>query len=75
MSEKPNDAQGGGAHTSVSTRGQTSYESVNRKPVPPADKGKDAYLFLASCCVLEAVVWGEFDLDFLKWKLSFKPRI
>ncbi|KAL2141957.1 hypothetical protein VTI28DRAFT_1739 [Corynascus sepedonium] len=58
MSEKPNDAQGGGAHTSVSTRGQTSYESVNRKPVPPADKGKDAYLFLASCCVLEAVVWG-----------------
>lgn len=26
---------------------------------PPADRGKDAWLFLAACCILEALVWGE----------------
>jgi hypothetical protein len=27
--------------------------------LPPVDRGKDAWLFLAACCVLEALVWGE----------------
>jgi hypothetical protein len=26
--------------------------------LPPADSGKDAYLFLAACVGLEALVWG-----------------
>lgn len=27
--------------------------------LPPVDRGKDAWLFLAACFVLEALVWGE----------------
>lgn len=26
--------------------------------LPPADSGKDAYMFLAACVGLEALVWG-----------------
>jgi hypothetical protein len=26
--------------------------------LPPTDKGKDAYLFLVTCFVAEAFVWG-----------------
>lgn len=26
--------------------------------LPPADKGKDAWLFLAACFMVEALVWG-----------------
>lgn len=26
--------------------------------LPPADGGKDAWLFLAACFVVEALVWG-----------------
>lgn len=28
--------------------------------LPPVDKGKDAWLFLASCFFIEALVWGEY---------------
>lgn len=27
--------------------------------LPPVDTGKDAWLFLAACFVIEALVWGE----------------
>jgi len=27
-------------------------------PLPPADTGKDAWLFLAACFMVEALVWG-----------------
>lgn len=26
--------------------------------LPPVDRGKDAWLFLAACFVIEALVWG-----------------
>jgi hypothetical protein len=26
--------------------------------LPPVDSGKDAYLFLAACFMIEALVWG-----------------
>ncbi|EAQ84311.1 hypothetical protein CHGG_10715 [Chaetomium globosum CBS 148.51] len=58
MSEKSNHDQQGAGLTSLVESAQASHESINAKPPPPADRGKDAYLFLASCCVLEAVVWG-----------------
>jgi hypothetical protein len=32
--------------------------------LPPADGGKDAWLFLASCVIFEAVSWGEFVMIF-----------
>jgi hypothetical protein len=27
--------------------------------LPPVDSGKDAWLFLAACFVMEALIWGE----------------
>ena len=30
--------------------------------LPPVDTGKDAWLFLAACFVMEAMVWGESSL-------------
>lgn len=31
--------------------------------VPKTDGGKNAWLFLAGCFVLEALVWGKFIMD------------
>jgi hypothetical protein len=28
--------------------------------LPPVDRGKDAWLFLAACWAVEALVWGKF---------------
>lgn len=41
--------------------GLTPPESLldrHESQLPPVDVGKDAYLFLAACFVLEGVVWG-----------------
>ncbi len=37
--------------------GQTSYHEFS---LPPADRGKAAWLFLAAGFVVEALVWGQF---------------
>lgn len=29
--------------------------------LPPADGGKDAWMFLAACFVCEAMIWGKLD--------------
>jgi hypothetical protein len=39
-----------------STRQQEQQQDF--QSLPPADSGKDAYLFLAACVGLEALVWG-----------------
>lgn len=42
--------------------GLTPPESVadrNESQLPPVDGGKDAYMFLAACFALEALVWGK----------------
>jgi hypothetical protein len=36
---------------------QLSYVN-NGKPLPPMDSGMNAWLFLAACFVMEALVWG-----------------
>lgn len=36
---------------------------------PPADGGKDAWLFLAACTVVEALVWGTSLSEFLAFIL------
>jgi hypothetical protein len=38
--------------------------------LPPADGGKDAWLFLASCVIFEAVSWGEFVMSFPQFCIS-----
>ena len=36
-------------------------------PLPQADGGKDAWLFLAACFIVEALVWGKLKA------LNFNP--
>lgn len=31
--------------------------------LPPVDRGKDAWLFLAACFIVEALVWGMMHLN------------
>lgn len=38
--------------------------------LPPADGGKDAWLFLASCVIFEAVSWGESVMTFAQSHFS-----
>jgi hypothetical protein len=43
---------------------EVELESFNRLPphefsLPPVDRGKDAWLFLAASFVLEALIWGK----------------
>ncbi|KAI9371433.1 MFS general substrate transporter [Aspergillus egyptiacus] len=37
---------------------EASHLSHNAQDVPPIDRGKDAWLFLAACFIMEALVWG-----------------
>lgn len=39
-------------------------DHVNESQLPPVDGGKDAWLFLAACFVIEALVWGKEILSF-----------
>jgi hypothetical protein len=31
--------------------------------LPPVDRGKHAYLFLAACFIFEALIWGMMNLE------------
>jgi hypothetical protein len=37
--------------------------------LPPVDSGKDAWLFLAACFVMEALIWGESRRSNQHWRL------
>lgn len=39
-------------------RFQARSESLRSYTLPEADHGKDAYLFLAGCFMVEALIWG-----------------
>jgi hypothetical protein len=39
--------------------GDRAPQGVQEFSLPPVDGGKDAWLFLAACFVVEALVWGE----------------
>ncbi|EAU30214.1 predicted protein [Aspergillus terreus NIH2624] len=42
---------------------QTEDKFYEERPLPPVDRGKEAWLLLAACFVLEAVGWGYIILD------------
>lgn len=44
--------------------GASSVEDGQRNP-PRADGGREAWLFLGGCFVLEALVWGKFAESFI----------
>lgn len=46
---------------------------AHESPLPPADGGKDAWLFLAAGFVVEAMVWGELKIMF-HLQYSFRMR-
>lgn len=37
---------------------------IEMRPLPPTDRGKDAYLVLLGCTIIQAPVWGEQWLFF-----------
>jgi hypothetical protein len=44
----------------------------DKKPdIPPADKGKRAYLFMLSAFIIEAIMWGEFIYFYIQLPSSF----
>lgn len=45
-----------GQSTELEDHFRPTNESV--RPIPPADGGKEAWLFLAACFIMEAVIWG-----------------
>lgn len=38
--------------------GQTAEHEIEQPSLAPTDRGKDAWLMLASCCVIQLPVWG-----------------
>lgn len=42
------------------------------RELPPADRGKDAWLFLAACFTLEAVIWGSSSLYQMRDKTGWQ---
>lgn len=54
----------GDLETKIPVTPDTSLEDGPQTALPPLDRGKDAWLVLAACCVLEALVWGKYsDLE------------
>ena len=45
-------------HTGWQDGNDQQEQQQDFQSLPPADAGKDAYLFLAACVGLEALVWG-----------------
>jgi hypothetical protein len=45
--------------TSPSSATNEHHPSVSEPAAPPADTGRAAWLFLASCVVIEVLVWGK----------------
>jgi hypothetical protein len=48
----------GGVPTPVIQPMHVDCEDLQTRPLPRADGGKDAWLVLAGCFVLEVLVWG-----------------
>lgn len=48
----------GGVPTSIIQPMQVDCEDLQTRPLPRADGGKDAWLVLTGCFVLEVLVWG-----------------
>lgn len=43
-------------------RFRTRGDSLREYTLPEADRGKDAWLFLAGCFMVEALIWGAYFL-------------
>lgn len=48
--------------TNVPNGNNTHIETLHEFSLPPTDTGKDAWLFLAACWAVEALVWGKYLL-------------
>ena len=46
------------SHRTPDSTSTIAEEETQRFSLPPADRGKDAWLFLAAAFILEALVWG-----------------
>ena len=48
------------SHDGLRRRFQSQSEPHREFSLPQADRGKDAWLFLAGCFMVEALIWGEY---------------
>lgn len=39
----------------------SNHDEIEQTNLPPTDRGKDAWLMLASCCVIQLPVWGTYS--------------
>jgi hypothetical protein len=51
----------------------SAEERVLHSSLPPTDGGKDAWLVLAGCTILEALVWGESSGR--GWRCDFRQEL
>jgi hypothetical protein len=42
---------------------QDDLSNHHEANLPPVDRGKGAYMFLAACFMLEALIWGMISLN------------
>lgn len=47
------------SHNNVHHGGTEDQQSLSTARLPPTDHGKDAYLVLAGCSLIQAPVWGK----------------
>jgi hypothetical protein len=45
-------------------------EASTSSSLPPTDRGKDAWLFLVACFMLEALIWGKILTPASNWAAS-----
>lgn len=46
---------------SLELSSQEDITAHHETHLPPVDRGKGAWLFLAACFMIEALIWGLFD--------------
>lgn len=45
---------------SLTPHNQSDETHRSANAIPPADSGKQAWLFLAACAMVEVLVWGQY---------------
>ena len=51
--------RGNNFETAPDTDDATAFAGVETVPLPPMDGGRQAWLFLAACFILEGLIWGD----------------
>jgi hypothetical protein len=61
LADLPSDQRACEAGSSAVSRSTSRHPDQPEFSLPRPDEGKDAWLFLAACFVVEALVWGKIS--------------